>query len=623
MITDITDIYRYPSEYFGLPDQRRFPMYTQEEVEGCIRFFDLCEEGYKNTLANNIGRRLHELGLAESIQFKGKLMRYFDVRKYGTKKGSIQVMEASNVGTLEPIVGATNGSTQVLSKKLPTEEFNSLDDTRKLQTLIANGNIQTVIDDEDKHSLAIDDVAKEYLMRDTLDFSQRLESVDESVFPTIYPILRESLNKASLQLEATPFMISYEGCYDYPTEYQAYIKMISSTPGMSARERADKIIALLYNGGMADIINNLLERNMGDGEVAQMVINALRQPADYMEYKTISILLGSAMTDDIKNYIENVAPSLQTKGFPESLIGFIQHLAVPVGLPYAIYEYTYKAINTDRPANAVLAAHLLLMDSEPSDIEYYIERDTCDLENQFWLYNSRNGLCYYARCYVDLASQAIFIVKYPLISVFEGSVKITDEYREVCGLNPESDRDRNILLDQITRHIRYDKLISVQNINPDIKKSTIVSDTDFTGYLPSMVQQLDEFLQGIKMSSAHLGIQFNPCMYFDNPTLYLRDYVKVGIENDNISMLKDAVTLGMCIITSKLADRNEDLNLPQYKELIQLVRSTLFHIQKVDQTFLFSDYLFKNRWDRKLYIVSNTDKLRDYLAQAYKYVFNL
>ena len=460
-------------------------------------------------------------------------------------------------------------------------------------------------------------------MRDTLDFSQRLDSVDESVFPTIYPILRESLNKASLQLEATPFMISYEGYYDYPTEYQAYIKMVSSTPGMSARERADKIIALLYNGGMADIINNLLERNMGDGEVAQMVINALRQPADYMEYKTISILLGSAMTDDIKNYIENVAPSLQTKGFPESLIGFIQHLAVPVGLPYAIYEYTYKAINTDRPANAVLAAHLLLMDSEPSDIEYYIERDTCDLENQFWLYNSRNGLCYYARCYVDLASQAIFIVKYPLISVFEGSVKITDEYREVCGLNPESDRDRNILLDQITRHIRYDKLISVQNINPDIKKSTIVSDTDFTGYLPSMVQQLDEFLQGIKMSSAHLGIQFNPCMYFDNPTLYLRDYVKIGIENDNISMLKDAVTLGMCIITSKLADRNEDLNLPQYKELIQLVRSTLFHIQKVDQTFLFSDYLFKNRWDRKLYIVSNTDKLRDYLAQAYKYVFNL
>ena len=43
MITDITDIYLYPSEYFGLPDQRRFPMYTQEEVEGCIRFFDLCE----------------------------------------------------------------------------------------------------------------------------------------------------------------------------------------------------------------------------------------------------------------------------------------------------------------------------------------------------------------------------------------------------------------------------------------------------------------------------------------------------------------------------------------------------------------------------------------------------
>lgn len=623
MITDIHDIYRYPTEYFGLPDQRRFPIYTQEEVEGSIRFFDLCEEEYKNTLAKNIGRRLSELGLTESIQFKGKLMRYFDVRKYGTKKGSIQVMEASNVGTLEPIVGASNGSTQVLSKKLPTEEFNSLDDTRKLQTLIANGNIQTVIDDEDRHSLAIDDVAKEYLMSDNLDFSQRLDSVDESVFPTIYPILRESLNQASLQLEATPFMVSYEGYYDYPTEYQAYIKMISATPGMSARERADKIIALLYNGGMANIINNLLERNIGDGEVVQMVVNALRQPADYMEYKTISILLGSAMTDEVKNYIENVAPSLQTKGFPELLVSFIQRLSIPIGLPYAIYEYTYKAINTDHPANAVLSAHLLLMDSEPSDIEYYIERETDGLDNQFWLYNSRNGLCYYTRSYVDLASQAIFIVKYPLISIFEGRVEITDEYREVSGLNPESDHDRNILLDQITKHIRYDKLISVQNINPDIKKSTIVSDTDFTGYLPSMVQQLDDFIQGIKMSSAHMGIQFNPCSYFDNPILYISDYVRIGIENDNITMLKDAVTLGMCIITNKLAERSEDLNLPQYKELIELVRSTLFHIQKVDQTFLFSDYLFKNRWDRKLFIVSNSDKLRDYLAQAYKYVFNL
>lgn len=623
MITDITDIYRYPTEYFGLPDQRRFPIYTQEEVEGSIRFFDLCEEEYKNTLARNIGRRLRELGLAESVQFKGKLMRYFDVRKYGTKKGPIQVMEASNVGTLEPIVGATNGGTQVLSKKLPTEEFNSLDDTRKLQTLIANGNIQTVIDDEDRHSLAIDDVAKEYLMSDNLDFSQRLDSVDESVFPTIYPILRESLNQASLQIEATPFMVYYEGYYDYPTEYQAYIKMISATPGMSARERADKIIALLYNGGMANIINNLLERNIGDGEVVQMVVNTLRQPADYMEYKTISILLGSAMTDEIKNYIENVAPSLQTKGFPELLVSFIQRLSIPIGLPYAIYEYTYKAINTDHPANAVLSAHLLLMDSEPSDIEYYIERETDGLDNQFWLYNSRNGLCYYTRSYVDLASQAIFIVKYPLISIFEGRVEITDEYREVSGLNPESDHDRNILLNQITKHIRYDKLISVQNINPDIKKSTIVSDTDFTGYLPSMVQQLDDFIQGIKMSSAHMGIQFNPCSYFDNPVLYISDYVRIGIENDNITMLKDAVTLGMCIITNKLAERSEDLNLPQYKELIELVRSTLFHIQKVDQTFLFSDYLFKNRWDRKLFIVSNSDKLRDYLAQAYKYVFNL
>ncbi len=60
---------------------------------------------------------------------------------------------------------------------------------RKLQTLITNGNIQTVIDDEDKHSLAIDDVAKEYLMRDTLDFSQRLDPLLMNPYSTI---LRES-----------------------------------------------------------------------------------------------------------------------------------------------------------------------------------------------------------------------------------------------------------------------------------------------------------------------------------------------------------------------------------------------------------------------------------------------
>lgn len=623
MITNINDIYRYPTEYFGLPEQRRFPIYTQEEVEGSIRFFDLCEEEYKNALAKNIGRRLHELGLTESIQFKGKLMRYFDVRKYGTKEGSIQLMEASNVGTLEPIVGVTNGGTEVLSKKLPTEEFNSLDDTRKLQTLIVNGNIRTVVDDEDKHSLVIDDIAKEYLMRDDLDFSQRLESVDESVFPTIYPILRESLNQASLQLEAFPFMVSYESYYHYPIEYQAYIKMVTTTPEMTAREKADKIIALLYNGGMVNIVNNILERSNCDGKVTQMVIDALRQPADYMEYKTISILLGSAMTDDIKNYIENVAPSLQTKGFPESLADFIHHLAVPAGLPYIIYEYTYNTINYDLTANAVLSAHLTLMQSEPSDIEYYIERDACDLGNQFWLYNRRTGLCYYARSYVDLSSQAIFVVRYPLISISEDTIEITNEYREVSGLDPENDHDKNILHTQIIKHIRYDKLISVQNINPDIKKSTIVSDIDYSGYLPSRIQELNKFIRGIKMSSTKDAILTNPCHCFDNPSTYIGEYIKIGIENDNIDMLKDAVTLGMCIITHILIERNEDLNLPKYKDLIPLVRSALLHIQKVDQTFLFSDYLFKNRWDKKIYIVSKSKMLREYLAQAYKYVFNL
>ena len=89
---NIQEIVRYPSEYFGLPDQRRFPMYTKEELDGAVRNFNLCPEADKPTLVNTIKARIEALDL--KVAFKGQLMRHFDVRKYPVAEATT-IYEAS------------------------------------------------------------------------------------------------------------------------------------------------------------------------------------------------------------------------------------------------------------------------------------------------------------------------------------------------------------------------------------------------------------------------------------------------------------------------------------------------------------------------------------------------
>ena len=78
-------------------------MYTKEELDGAVRNFNLCPEADKPTLVNTIKARIEALDL--KVAFKGQLMRHFDVRKYPVAEATT-IYEASNVGTLEPIVGA-------------------------------------------------------------------------------------------------------------------------------------------------------------------------------------------------------------------------------------------------------------------------------------------------------------------------------------------------------------------------------------------------------------------------------------------------------------------------------------------------------------------------------------
>ena len=89
---------------FGIIDsegKRSFPLCDERHVRMAIQMFKYCPKGKEAELAKNINRKAKEYGMKMNI--KGSFLKYADKDIIGISK------EASNVGTLEPIVaGADN-----------------------------------------------------------------------------------------------------------------------------------------------------------------------------------------------------------------------------------------------------------------------------------------------------------------------------------------------------------------------------------------------------------------------------------------------------------------------------------------------------------------------------------
>lgn len=90
---------------FGLPEERRYPLIDKAHVLKAIQFFKYCPDDKKKTLAKNINAKAREYGM--KINCKGSFAKYIspDVVKHANEAYGFDVAEASNIGTLSPIVG--------------------------------------------------------------------------------------------------------------------------------------------------------------------------------------------------------------------------------------------------------------------------------------------------------------------------------------------------------------------------------------------------------------------------------------------------------------------------------------------------------------------------------------
>ena len=90
-----------PDSDFGIPETRQFPIHDKNHVKAALRFVKFAPPGKKKELIANINKRAKELGMNINIPAHEQVTPDIDNGMY------VKSIEASNVGTLEPIVGAS------------------------------------------------------------------------------------------------------------------------------------------------------------------------------------------------------------------------------------------------------------------------------------------------------------------------------------------------------------------------------------------------------------------------------------------------------------------------------------------------------------------------------------
>lgn len=163
---------------FGLIDKngkRSFPMPDKEHVLQAIRMFKYCPKGKEKELAANINKKAKEYKM--KIHAKGAFVKYISPDVMSLSK------EASNVGTLEPIVAGN----EYQDIHIPALE-DKMSDNDKIIALMANKKIKNTVhltkEGFKQYTWEIDDEYKNYF-----------NSVYENMNPTVFYPTTESVVK--------------------------------------------------------------------------------------------------------------------------------------------------------------------------------------------------------------------------------------------------------------------------------------------------------------------------------------------------------------------------------------------------------------------------------------------
>lgn len=242
------EVSHYPEEYFGLPNERRFPIYTLEETILSAEMLLECEDPKRKILGKNIQKRFNELNYP--IKPLGKLIYYLKP----SLEADANMIEASNFGTLEPIVGA---QPTVLKQEIYDN------DDESLVELFDSDRLKLVINKESSlYYLEADDCCKSKLEKRLFNLGETCEK-SERLLNKIRAGVNYNLQIKSPEWRFLQFLhafshgntsnsvdaminhcinIAYDGKYSFSELMQFCLRVVDTQPDNGKRDYIVKTI---------------------------------------------------------------------------------------------------------------------------------------------------------------------------------------------------------------------------------------------------------------------------------------------------------------------------------------------------------------------------------------------
>ena len=178
-----------PDSEFGIPETRSFPLHDKSHVMSAIRFFKHAPADKKKALAARINRKAKEYGM--KISTDGEFAKYLtaECTAFYSDPNKIIIKEASNFGTISPVVA---GTTPMYA--YPSYDDESLDSATRALAGVYKGDIDKEVIDGDESlpqtSFHVKESMNSFISRKYVDSSRDL--IGEVNFNYFTNLLRNS-----------------------------------------------------------------------------------------------------------------------------------------------------------------------------------------------------------------------------------------------------------------------------------------------------------------------------------------------------------------------------------------------------------------------------------------------
>ena len=324
-----------PDSLYGLPEDRKYPMPDESHVRSAIRFFSSCPDGKKKELAKNINRRAKELNM--KLLCDGPFMRYISPDVKATKEDHVCIItDASNIGTLSPIVGGIDQSTVLRFD--PTSGENQKAKQKMLEVL--KGKYDLGFSDDDnletmtesfgyiRSDIPVDGLDPKYSISHTISANVLHEISVNTLDEYIRDVIREKeLNDVKAYMTSSAPKGQQYGIFTYNIKMMqcnlaTCIQKIIADASKDQKEKVHEIVHMLFAvKDKHDLIAHLAMIYRQDGE---LFLSILKNIDKFWRDKPINRLTGLSFGFSYPNgvhyHLDRIQKEKMIQGFPEKLI---------------------------------------------------------------------------------------------------------------------------------------------------------------------------------------------------------------------------------------------------------------------------------------------------------------